>query len=487
MLIEVALAFASLLALLRPVGAAKLLFFAGIPAALSQGAFASPLYSMPLLGLDRRRTVYLHAALLYLASAFSQPATSAPLWTSLLVAAAALLLTNAKFTLSVFTAIVAVRMAAGAFTGDIWSWSPYDVALAAAWLLAWAAAHGGAPSAWGAYSIYALALNGVGGVLLAAVSAALAVWDIQKWRPPYSPLGVAAVGSFLLSLLAVGSAIWLHKADVGIFGNAFIDLYGPLIGAAALGAVATFIVVARGITAALPIPALLAFSVAVYILGARIYPESSSLTNVLMPVLASASFYAAVLAAIAKKPPWWRAVHAAAFLALGLLSLSGPYLYNPGYVKFVIAPPGSVVWTLEPPPYPAKVELASVTYEVAAATTFVNGCGAVPGWVEARLHLAVDAWSATVVIRYGAEEALGTRPPLGVGLAGDYLIIAGPVYGEGFVSVLSSMYWNATGGCLGRGGEAPEEYLIGLRPLPFFTLTITAVVATAILAAARRR
>ena len=53
-----------------------------------------------------------------------------------------------------------------------------------------------------------------------------------------------------------------------------------------------------------------------------------------------------------------------AFPALGLLSASGPHLFNPGYVKFALAAPGSVVWTLEPPPYPSRLELSSVAYRV---------------------------------------------------------------------------------------------------------------------------
>ena len=79
-----------------------------------------------------------------------------------------------------------------------------------------------------------------------------------------------------------------------------------------------------------------------------------------------------------------------AFLALGLLSASGPYLYNPSYVKFALAAPGSVVWTLEPSPYPAKIELSSVAYRVDSERVPVEGCGLVPRAVAAGLDVAVD-------------------------------------------------------------------------------------------------
>jgi hypothetical protein len=67
-----------------------------------------------------------------------------------------------------------------------------------------------------------------------------------------------------------------------------------------------------------------------------------------------------------------------AFLELGLLSASGPHLYNPSYVKFALAAPGSVVWTLEPPPYPAKIELGNVTYRVDSEQVPLESCGPVP-------------------------------------------------------------------------------------------------------------
>jgi len=87
-------------------------------------------------------------------------------------------------------------------------------------------------------------------------------------------------------------------------------------------------------------------------------------------------------------------------------------------------------------------------------------------WSSA-LDVAVDGVWTRVEVRYGVEEALGLRAPLGFAPAGDYLVVAGPTYGEGGVSLLSAMYWNATGGCLGRGGETPGDYLVGVRP-PLF-------------------
>ena len=87
-------------------------------------------------------------------------------------------------------------------------------------------------------------------------------------------------------------------------------------------------------------------------------------------------------------------------------------------------------------------------------------------WSSA-LDVAVEGVWTRVEVRYGVEEALGLRAPLGFAPAGDYLVVAGPTYGEGGVSLLSAMCWNATGGCLGRGGETPGDYLVGVRP-PLF-------------------
>ncbi|MFZ8809962.1 MAG: hypothetical protein ACO2PN_17890 [Pyrobaculum sp.] len=109
----------------------------------------------------------------------------------------------------------------------------------------------------------------------------------------------------------------------------------------------------------------------------------------------------------------------------------------------------------------------------------LEGCGQVPRAVAAVLDVAVDGVWTKVEVRYGVEEALGLRAPLGFALAGDYLVVAGPTYGEGGVSLLSAMYWNATGGCLGRGGEAPGDYLVGVRPLPFFRIIVATLVALA--------
>jgi len=177
--------------------------------------------------------------------------------------------------------------------------------------------------------------------------------------------------------------------------------------------------------------------------------------------------------------PTWRAAHVLAFLALGLLSASGLYLYNPSYVKFALAAPGSVVWMLEPPPYPAKIELGNVTYRVDSERVPVEGCGPVPSAVVAVLDVAVDGVWIKVEVRYGVEEALGLRAPLGLALAGDYLVVAGPTHGEDGASSLLALYWNATRGYLGRGGEAPGDYLVGVRPLPSFRIIIATLVALA--------
>ena len=85
-----------------------------------------------------------------------------------------------------------------------------------------------------------LFFDGAGGVSAAAVSVALALWEFMRWRPPFSPLGVAALGGSLLALLAVGSSAWLRWAGLGLFGNVFVDAYGPALGAAALGALQRF-------------------------------------------------------------------------------------------------------------------------------------------------------------------------------------------------------------------------------------------------------
>ena len=156
-----------------------------------------------------------------------------------------------------------------------------------------------------------------------------------------------------------------------------------------------------------------------------------------------------------------------AFLALGLLSASGPYLYNPSYVKFAFAAPGSVVWMLEPPPYPAKIELGNVTYRVDSERVPVEGCGPVPSAVVAVLDVAVDGVWTKVEVRYGVEEALGLRAPLGLALAGDYLVVAGPTHGEDGASSLLALYWNATGGCLAAEERPPGTTWLGSGPSPF--------------------
>jgi len=208
----------------------------------------------------------------------------------------------------------------------------------------------------------------------------------------------------------------------------------------------------------------------------RRYLDSTALTNILMPALAASSLYATVLA---RRVPTWKAAHVLAFLALGLLSASGPYLYNPSYVKFASAALGSVVWTLEPPLYPAKIELSNITYRVDSERVPVEDCGPVPRAVVAVLDVAVDWVWTKVEVRYGIEEALGLSAPLGLALAGDYLVVAGPTYGEDGASSLSALYWNATRGYLGRGGEAPGDYLVGVRPLPFFRIIMATLAALA--------
>ena len=144
-----------------------------------------------------------------------------------------------------------------------------------------------------------------------------------------------------------------------------------------------------------------------------------------------------------------------------------------------VAAPGSVIWTLESSPYPAKIELGNVTHRVDSERVSVKGYKSVPRAVAAVLDVAVDGVWTRVEVRYGVEEALGLRAPLGLALADDYMVVAGPTYGEDGASLLSAMYWNATGGCLDRGGEAPGDYLVGVRPLPFFRIIIATLVALA--------
>jgi hypothetical protein len=473
--LESFLALASLAAFLRPPRWAPALLLAGPLAAALRGEATSPLYALLPLAFSRDRLSLLHGFLIYLASSLSPPAAGAPIWSLALILAAGLLLgAGYRYALAATTAGLALRLVAGVQTGDLWSWSPPDIALAALWVLAWAVRHlGDAPRMWVAYGALSLFFDGAGGVSAAVASAALVLWEFMRWRPPFSPLGVAALGGSLLALLTVGSSAWL-------FGNVFVDAYGPVLGAAALGGVAAFLAVVRGPLAASAVSIFFVFSAAAYFAGLRLYPDSTALTNILMPALAASSLYAAVVAALARRGPRWRAVHVLAFLALGLLSASGPYLYNPSYVKFALAAPGSVVWTLEPPPYPAKIELSGVTYHVDSGRVPVEGCGPVPRAVVAVLDVAVDGVWTKVEVRYGVEEALGLRAPLGFALAGDYLVVVGPTYGEGGASSLSAMYWNATGGCLGRGGEAPGDYLVGVRPLPFFRIIIATLVALAV-------
>ena len=473
------LALASLAAFLRPPRWAPAILLAGPLAAALRGEATSPLYALLPLAFSRDRFSFLHGFLIYLASSLSPPAAEAPVWSLALYLAAGLLLgAGSRYALAAATAGLALRLVSGIQAGDLWSWSPPDIALTALWVLAWAVRLlGDAPRMWVAYGALSLFFDGAGGVSAAVASVALALWEFMRWRPPFSPLGVAALGGSLLALLAVGSSAWLRWAGAWLFGSVFLDAYGPVLGAAALGGVVAFLAVARGPLAASAVSIFFAFSAAAYFAGLRLYPYSTALTNILMPALAASSLYAAVAAALARRSPRWRAVHVFAFLALGLLSASGPYLYNPSYVKFALAAPGSVVWTLEPPPYPSKIELINVTYRVDSERVPVEGCGPVPRAVVAVLDVAVDGVWTRVEVRYGVEEALGQRTPLGFALAGDHLVLAGPTYGEGDASPLSAMYWNATDGCLGRGGEAPGDYLVGVRPLPFFRIIIVILFA----------
>lgn len=488
-LAEAALALAALAAFFKPSPWARAALSAGPLIALLQGAFVSPLYVLLPLAFTRDRWAFLHGFLLYLATALSPNGETPPPWTLSLFLTAGLLMAGSRHALPAATLTLFLRVVSGASSGNLWSWDPLDIALASLWLTAWAHRHvEKAPRIWCVYGVLAPFFEGAGGLLLTAVSVISAVWEFGTWRPPFSPLGISALGGSLLVLLAVGSSAWLHKAGLGIFGNVFIDMYGPVLGAAALGGIAAFVLTVGGIRAALPILLFFASSALMYAIGVRIYPDSSVVTNLVMPALAASSLYAAGVAIVVKRATGWRAAHAVVFLVFALLSISGPYMYNPSYVKFVIAVPGSVVWTLEPPPYPAKVELSSVVYQLDDAPTWVEGCGAVPRGVLASLELAVDGERAVVTLRYGVEEALGLKPPLGLGLVGDHLVIVGPVYGEGGATQLSRMYWNMTGGCLGRDGEAPEEYIIGVRPLPLFRLAISLlVVATAFMLMIRRR
>jgi len=480
--LEGSLALASLIAFFRPRRWARALLLAGPLVAAVHGDMASPLYALLPLAFSRDRSSFLHGFLLYLAFALSQAAAESSAWGLAAVLAAGLLLgAGSRYALAAATVGIALRLISGVQTGDPWSWSPLDIALAALWVLAWAVRHlDNAPHMWGAYGALSLFLDGTGGVFATAVSAALALWEFRRWRPPLSPLGVAALGGSLAALLALGSTAWLRWAGLELFGDVFVNSYGPVLGAVALGGIAAFLAVARGLPAASAVPVFFAFSAAAYLAGMRLYPESAALTNMLMPALAASALYAAIVAAAAGRGLIWRAAHFLAFLALCLLSASGPYLYNPNYTKFVLALPGSVVWTLEPPPYPAKIGLNNVTYVVDNARTFVNGCGPVPRAVVAVLDVSVGGVEAKIGLRYGVEEALGVNQTLGLGMAGDYLLFVGPVY-NGTASVLSDMYWNATGGCLGSNGEAPEEYLVGVRPLPLFRATLAVLFASAFL------
>jgi hypothetical protein len=320
---------------------------------------------------------------------------------------------------------------------------------------------------WGAHGALSLFFDGADGISAAVASVALALWEFMRWRPPLTPLGVAVLGGSLLALLAVGSSAWLSWAGLWLFGNVFVDAYGPAMGAAALEGVVAFLTVARGPLAASAVSIFFVFSAAAYFAGLRLYPDSTPLTNILMPALAASSLYAAVAAALARWGLRWRAVHVLAFLALGLLSASGPHLFNPGYVKFALVVPGSAVWTLEPPPYPSRLELSSVAYRVDSEQVPLEGCGSVPTAVVAVLDVAVDGVWTKVEVRYGVEEALALRAPLGFALAGDYLVVAGPTYGEGGVSLLSAMYWNATGGSWAAAGRPPVTTWLGLGPSPF--------------------
>ena len=250
-------------------------------------------------------------------------------------------------------ALLLAGLLAAALRGEATSplYAPPDIALAALWVLAWAVRLlGDAPRMWGAHGALSLFFDGAGGASAVVVSVALAIWEFVRWRPPFTPLGVAALGGSLLAPLAVGSSAWLSWAGLWLFGNVFVDAYGPVLGAAALGGVAAFLTVARGPLVASAVSVFFVFSAAAYFAGLRLYPDSTPLTNILMPALAASSLYTAVAAALAGRGPRWRAAHFLAFLALGLPSASGPYLYNPGCVRIALAAPGSVVWTLEHPP-----------------------------------------------------------------------------------------------------------------------------------------
>lgn len=134
-----------------------------------------------------------------------------------------------------------------------------------------------------------LFFDGAGGIPAAVASVALAIWEFMRWRPPLTPLGVAALGGSLLAPLAVGSSAWLSWAGLGLSGNVFVDAYGPAMGAAALGGVVAFLTVARGPLAASVVSIFFVFSAAAYFAGLRLYPDSTPLTNILMQDLAASS------------------------------------------------------------------------------------------------------------------------------------------------------------------------------------------------------
>ena len=246
--LEGLLALASLAAFLRPPRWAPALLHAGPLAAALRGEAPSPLYALLPLAFSRDRISLLHGFLIYPASSLSPSATGLPVWSLALFLAAGLLLgAGSRYALAVATAGLALRLAAGVQSGDLWSWSPPDIALAASWVLAWAVRHlGDAPRMWGACGALSLFFDGAGGISAAVASVALAIWEFMRWRPPLTPLGVAALGGSLLAPLAVGSSAWLSWAGLGLSGNVFVDAYGPAMGAAALGGVVAFLTVARG-------------------------------------------------------------------------------------------------------------------------------------------------------------------------------------------------------------------------------------------------
>ncbi|WP_148682681.1 hypothetical protein [Pyrobaculum ferrireducens] len=383
--------------------------------------------------------------------------------------------------LMLFTAGVLSRLVSGFALGDPWGWSRLDIALAAGWAAAWSAAHISRRFFWPGLAV--LAAAGDAGVLASVLPLGVAFYELSRWRPPATVLGAAGAAAQLLALLAFGAA-----AVLGHVGNVFLDIYGPLVGAAALGGAAAFLAYLRRRYLPLTISAALAGSIGAYILGARFYPESTALTNVLMPALAYAFFLSAAAATTAPRPPAWRIVHASAFAALGLIAVGGPYWANPTYTKFVIAEPGTSVWTLLDPPYPSTVALLGVDYKFLGGAVRYGNCD-LPRGVEAVLRIRLDGAGVAASLVYGPREALGEAPAYSVSYIPvlDHVLYVGPAAAEGRVPRVEALYAAAAGNstCLKpASSEVDDAWYIGFRPVPAATWAMALLAVVAALQAA---